>query len=290
MRTVRFNENERLRLGPPSYMHSALTTLIDRLDSPVMSGTDVVRWGCPVPSFGDLSSSRVATLGLNPSNREFMDEAGRELEGPFRRFHTLNSLGLSSWSEVDARHLRLILETCSTYFGGNPYDRWFKILDQVVSGAEASFYSKTCGACHLDLIPYATARKWTELTARQRSSLLNIAADTLGLLLRDSPVRILILNGRSVVENFQDMAGVCLERTEMAAWSLPRQSKRNVVGLAYWGVVESLSGISLSRKMLVLGYNHNLQGSFGVTAKVIRAVRSWVAQAVRSWHGEIAGS
>ncbi len=261
-------------------MHTTLTTLIDRLDSPAVSGTDVIRWGCPIPSFGDLSSSRVAALGLNPSNREFVDELGDELQGPFRRFHTLKSLGLASWSEVDARHLRLILESCRTYFLGNPYDRWFKRLDKVVSGAKASFYSKSCGACHLDLIPYATKRKWTELTAQRRSSLMNVAADTLGLLLRDSPVRILILNGRSVVEHFQDMAGTWLERQEMPAWSLPRQSKPDVTGLAYRGVVGTLSGISLSHEVLVLGYNHNLQGSFGVTTEVIHAIRDWIAQAV----------
>lgn len=265
----------------PGYrMHTALTTLIDRLDSPAVSGTDVIRWGCPVPSFGDLSSARVATLGLNPSNREFVDELGEELQGAFRRFHTLASLGLRSWSDVDARHLRLILESCRTYFLGNPYDRWFKRLDQVVSGAKASFYNASCGACHLDLIPYATARKWTELTARQRSSLLAVAADTLGLLLRDSPVRILILNGRSVVGQFQDIAGICLERQQMPAWSLTRQPKPDVAGLAYRGLVHTLSGIRLPHEILVLGYNHNLQSSFGLTKRVILAIRDWISRAV----------
>jgi hypothetical protein len=266
-------------LVDPSYrMHKTLTTLIDRLDSPAVSGTDVIRWGCPVPSFGDLSSARVATVGLNPSNREFVDEQGNELQGPFRRFHTLRSLGLTSWSGVDARHMRLILESCRSYFFGNPYDRWFKRLNQVVSGAKASFYDPSCAACHLDLIPYATKRKWTELTARQRASLLAIAADTLGLLLRDSSVRTLILNGRSVVEQFEDIAGICLERQQMRAWSLPRRPKRHVIGIAYRGVVDTLSGIRLPHEIMVLGYNHNLQSSFGVTTEVIRAIRGWIAQ------------
>ncbi len=265
----------------PSYrMHTALTTLIDRLDGPAVSGTDVIRWGCPVPSFGDLSSARVATVGLNPSNREFVDELGNELQGPFRRFHTLTSLGLRSWSDVDARHLRLILESCCTYFLGNPYDTWFKKMDHLVSGAKVSFYDPSCGACHLDLSPYATARKWTELTARQRSLLLAATADTLGLLLKDSPVRVLILNGRSVVEQFQDVAGICLEQQQMPSWSLSRQAKRDVVGIGYKGVVETLSGVRLPRKITVLGYNHNIQSSFGVTTEVIRAIRSWIAQSI----------
>src|SRR5258708_6676387 len=180
-------------------MHATLTALINRLDSPAASATDVIKWGSPVPSFGDLSSSRVASVGLNPSNREFVDDLGDELAGTSRLFHTLNSLGIRSWSETDARHLRLILDSCREYFARNPYDRWFKKLDRVVSAAGASFYGASRGACHLDLVPYATECKWTELTGRQRSLLLALAADTLGLLLRDSAVAVLILNGQSVV-------------------------------------------------------------------------------------------
>lgn len=259
-------------------MHSALTTLIDRLDSPGVLGASVIRWGCPVPAFGDLSSSQVATLGLNPSNREFLDKSGNELQGTLRRFHTLKSLGLTSWSDVDARHLRLILTSCRRYFLGNPYDTWFKKLDLVVAGAKASYYDVSSRACHLDLIPYATVRKWTDLTAIQRSSLLAVVGDTLGLLLRDSPVRILILNGSSVVDKFENIAGICLEKQAMPAWSLPRRSTPDVTGFAYQGVVETLSGIGLRHKILVLGFNHNLQSSFGVTSEVIRSISGWVAR------------
>lgn len=258
-------------------MHPALTTLIDRLDGPVVAGTDVIRWGCPVPSFGDLSRARVATVGLNPSNREFVDGSGKELQGPHRRFHTLASLGLTSWSDTDARHLRLIIESCCAYFLGNPYDTWFKRMDQVVSGADASFYDAESPACHLDLIPYATERKWTDLTTRQRSALLAASADTLGLLLRDSPVRILILNGRSVVEQFQEIADVHLEQEQMPSWSLSRQSHRDVLGVGYKGLVDTICGIKLAHEITVLGYNHNIQSSFGVTSKVIRAIRDWIS-------------
>lgn len=258
-------------------MYSTLITLLDRLDSSAVSGTNVIRWGCPVPSFGDLSNSQVATLGLNPSNREFVDQSGNELQGTSRRFHTLTSLGINSWSEVDVRHLRMILESCRTYFSVNPYDRWFKKLDRIVSGTEASFYNVSYQACHLDLIPFATECKWTELSAGQRSHLISIASDTLGLLLRDSPVHILILNGMSVVQHFQDVAGVTLDSQEMPTWSLPRQSKPDVKGVAYWGLVDSLSGIALDRKVLILGFNHNIQSSFGVTTEVVYAIRRWVA-------------
>lgn len=260
-------------------MHTTLTTLIDRLDSPKMSGTDVIRWGAPVPSFGDLSRAKVATVGLNPSNREFMDDRGDELEGLHRRFHTLKSLGIRTWSEVAARHLRLILDSCRTYFLGNPYDRWFKRLDYVVTGAKASYYSVSANACHLDLIPYATSRKWTDLTSHQRSSLLANAADSLALLLRDSGIRVLILNGTSVVEQFQEITGLRLEREQMHQWTLSRRRKPGVIGFAYRAYIDSLCGVTLPQCMLVLGYNHNLQSSFGVTTEAVVAIREWVAQA-----------
>jgi len=254
-----------------------LVTLVDRLVSLPLSEAEVISWGCPVLSFGDLANSRVATLGLNPSSREFVDGTGAELEGTFRRFHTLNSLGIESWLDVDARHLHLILDSCRSYFLGNPYDRWFRVLDQVVSGAGASFYDESRAACHLDLVPYATACKWTELTAHQRSLLLDVACDTLGLLLRDSPVRILILNGSSVVEQFQGVTGTCLERREMPAWSLMRAPKPDIVGVSYKGMVCKVAGVTLPQEIKVLGYNHNLQSSFGVTKRVVSAIRDWIS-------------
>lgn len=263
-------------------MHATLTTLINRLDTAAITGSDVIRWGCPVLSFGDLSTSKVATLGLNPSNREFVDRSGNELQGAYRRFHTLNSLGIDSWSEVDARHLRLILDMCRLYFLGNPYDGWFRRLDAVVSGTRASYYDGAAvTACHLDLIPYATARKWTELTGNQRSLLMDVAGDTLGLLLRDSPVRILILNGRSVVRHFEDISDTRLECFNRPTWSLTRESKCDVPGIAYKGLVEYVAGVALRHKVLVLGFNHNIQSSFGVTTNVIHSIRRWIARASR---------
>lgn len=261
-------------------MQLPLATLINRLDSSAVSGTSVIKWGCPIPSFGDLSRSRVATLGLNPSNREFVDLEGRELAGTSRRFHTLNSLGLESWFEANWRHLQLILESCRRYFDGNPYDRWFRALDGIVSATQASYYNRSYPASHLDLIPYATSKKWTDLNTSERSSLLTVAQDTLGILLRDSPVEILVLNGISVVNAFESVSESHLEKRVMATWSLPRSTGRNVRGFAYQGKVDTVAGIRLGRKILVLGFNHNIQSSFGVTTRVQSAIRQWISRAI----------
>lgn len=263
-------------------MHATLAALIDRLDDRELAKTDVIKWGAPVPSFGDLSKSKIATVGLNPSNREFLDDAGSELQGISRRFHTLRSLGIADWSDADARHMRVMLDSCRMYFSMNPYDAWFKKLDQVLARTEHSFYGSDSGACHLDLVPYATSKKWGEIPPQQRSSLLSVAADTLGLLLRDSPVRVLVLNGISVVTNFEKMTSTTLTRKRMPRWSLPRRDAPNVQGFSYRSIIDTLSGVRLPQRILILGYNHNIQSSFGVTTAVITAIRNWIGREAAS--------
>lgn len=259
-------------------MQTTLASLLERLDNKALSSAQVIPWSSPIPSFGDLSHSTVATLGLNPSNREFVDIQGKELDGSFRRFHTLKSLGLRKWSDATAQHQKLIMRSCHRYFYKNPYDGWFKGLDKIISGTKASYYDMSVKACHLDLIPYATACKWTELTSQQRSLLLALAGDTLGLLIKDSPVRLLILNGKTVIENLQKISDVNFKEESIPDWTLPRKSGIGVRGIAYSGTVKEVAGVHLDREVHVLGFNHNIQSSFGVTTRVKNAIRNWITK------------
>ena len=259
-------------------MYSTLATLIDHLDGRNTDQESVITWGAPVPAFGDPSKSRVATLGINPSNREFVDESGTELVGDARRFHTLSSLSLSSWGDVDSRHLLLIVSSCREYFRRNPYDQWFKRLDQVVVGTGASFYDEMSSACHLDLIPYATSQKWTDLSPSQRAGLLKANTAALGSLLRDSSVEVLILNGRAVVDHLQRAAAVTLRTEERPMWRLRRKGSQGVAGISYEGWISRIGNVDLGRKIFVAGFNHNLQSSYGVTAEVVREIRHWISE------------
>ena len=257
---------------------AALITLSERLDDEALVGAGVLPWGSPVPAFGDLLNSRVATVGINPSTREFVDETGRELSGQSRRFHTLSSLQLNSWSEVDARHLELMLSSYDLYFSENPYERWFNRLNAIVVGANASYYDPSQPACHLDIVPFATGKKWSNLDRWQRSALLEAAGNSLALTLRSSLADTLILNGSTVVKAFQRMAGIRLQEDAVPSWALARKSTTDVNGLAYRGQIDSLAGVNLRRNILVLGFNHNLQSSFGVSTQIVVAIRDWVAE------------
>jgi hypothetical protein len=260
-------------------MTGTLSRLIQRLGEEDLSAVRVIPWSSPVPTFGDPENAQVATLGLNPSNLEFVDERGDELDGPRRRFHTLSSLGLQRWSDASKKDERLIWEACCRYFGRNPYDNWFRQLDYIIGQTRASYYQG--GACHLDLIPFATSCKWTDLAADQKRSLLTIGSDVLGPLLSDSRIRVLVLNGRSVVSSFAEFAGVTFAERRMERWDLARRSSR-VPGYAYMATIDRLGGQSIGRDVLVLGFNHNIQSSFGVTRMVRHDIRQWIGTTARA--------
>ncbi len=67
----------------------------------------------------------------------------------------------------------------------------------------------------------------------------------------------------------------------MRDWTLPRREGPGVTGFAFRGRVRHLFGVDLGRSVLILGYNHNIQSSFGVTTEVKGAIRNWIAQSVK---------
>jgi len=257
-----------------------LIPLLENIENPKYDNLHIIKWGSPVVSFGDLYSSKIATLGINPSNKEFVNSKGDELSGYERRFHTLNSLRLSNWSEAENEQLEQITELCKEYFHRNPYDNWFKKLDYVISGSSMSYYFPSSEACHLDLIPYATSKKWSDLSNNQRSTLLNLSSDFLGNLLKDSEIQAIILNGQTVVDNLEKVCSTSFIKTEMGNWALKRKRSSDIKGYSYKGNIDSIGCTKLKRKIKVLGYNHNIQSSYGISNKIHNSIREWVSNEI----------
>jgi hypothetical protein len=245
--------------------------------------SNILEYGAPVPSFGDPDSATVATLGLNPSCFEFINRDGAELDGEIRRFPTLGSLGITSWEQASDVHLSSIASSCSTYFKRNPYDSWFGQLDALLRAANFSYYGDS-GACHFDLVPYATICKWSDLSVRERKLLIDLSGTTLAELIEQSAVRALILNGASVVSEFEKLVGNQLPKIQMDEWTLPRKSGQGVRGYAVSGRVHAIAGKPLSRPLLVIGFNHNIQSSFGVTSRVRNAIAHWIGRELKDLH------
>ena len=75
----------------------------------------------PVLFFGDLFQARAVTVGLNPSDREYVDRSGNELEGALRRFETMASLGAAARDALTADQCERAIATMRDYYGpGKP--------------------------------------------------------------------------------------------------------------------------------------------------------------------------
>jgi hypothetical protein len=116
----------------------------------------------PVLFFGDPFTSRVATIGINPSRQEYLSPDGHELDGAQRRFETLRSLGVSSRSSLDDIKAKVAIERMRQYFYPNrPVYSWFNGLARVLEGMGFSFRDRS--AVHLDLVQEATDPVWSQL-------------------------------------------------------------------------------------------------------------------------------
>ncbi|WP_123498251.1 hypothetical protein [Pseudomonas frederiksbergensis] len=262
-------------------MYETLSKLVSLMNNQDLIDSEIVEWGSPIPVFGEVKHSSIATLGLNPSNREFMTPDGTELTGGLRRFHSLSSLELEEWTDITSLHLEKIWNKCTRYFQDNPYDGWFKSLDILISGTNSSYYSTLFPACHLDLVPYATHRKWANLSTGQKSKLLQVSGNALGEILRDSPINTIVLNGRTVAENLIRISDAVFEVETIPQWSLPRSNGKMVAGVAYRGSISNVSGVDLGRRIEILGFNHNIQSSFGVTTQVRKSIQEWITVCIQ---------
>jgi hypothetical protein len=251
-----------------------VASMLNRLKS--YTCEELIPWAAPIPCFGNIQKATTATLGINPSNREFVNENGHELVGNQRRFHTLKSLELQNWSQAGAGDIDQILESCSEYFFRNPYSTWFNRLNPIVAATGRSYYDRLFPACHIDLLPFATDSKWGSLSLTRRRQILRDNSDLLLEVIQASSLKLIILNGQSVVSEFMAVTRVSLEAEEMPNWALPRASGDHVVGVAYSGVCEKIDGRTLARPLKVLGFNHNIQSSFGVTGEAVRNIAQWV--------------
>lgn len=260
-------------------MRAIIPTMLERLSQ--SDHEELICWASPVPCFGDLRTARVATVGINPSNREFVDAAGSELDGERRRFQTLRSLGLGDWLDADENAIDEIVDSCLEYFFRNPYGGWFNRLNPIVSATGSSYYDRLFPACHLDLLPFATDAKWGTLPPSRKRDILQANADLLSGLIAASRLDLIILNGQSVVTEFVAMTGVGLDSEEMPGWELPRSNGQPVAGIAYSGTCTELDGRELSTPLRILGFNHNIQSSFGVTSGVIQNISAWVKRESR---------
>lgn len=265
----------------PDWFLIMVSRLVEELGQTARRTTGIIPWACPVPVFGDIMSATIATVAINPSNLEFMDGDGQELSVQKRRLETLSSLGLSNWTDINDQQVRSICAACIDYFQVNPYLRWFNGLQDLLTDIGLSYHSSDECLCHLDLIPFATNQKWTDLKPVQRRLLYDISGSTFGDLLTNSSIKVLILNGATVIKEVERFTHVKLKRRKMPSWALPRGKGDAVKGFSYEGRLQIAGRSHSDSDIFVLGFNHNMQSSYGVSRKVKDAIRAWLTTRIQ---------
>lgn len=240
----------------------------------------------PVVTFGRFREAEIATIGLNPSLREFVDNEGHELTGSARRFHTLSSLGISSFSEAADYDVLRMINLCQRYFDAKSADIQFRALDDLLApmGASYTFANRPKHlACHLNLVQSATRTRWRDLSPWQRNKLLTVEVPFLLQLIRLIPARLLILNGALVVSHFAHHTGVSLTSVGKPNWTMTDTRGKAVKGIAYKCTTTHLGGIDLGREILVLGYSPTLQGQWGLASPISESIARWLAHESQGW-------
>jgi hypothetical protein len=173
--------------------------LLTRLRTPPSPST--VAGSLPVLFFGDLLSAEIVTVGLNPSDQEYLDRSGGLLSGVTQRFATLTAASRDLLSDQQCHHA---IERMRNYFDdGMPvYRSWFAPVERVLDGFGASFGSRR--AAHLDLVQEATSPTWSSLPPGEKAYLLDRDLPFLLWQIRRFPIRTVLCTSSTVGKQLRD--------------------------------------------------------------------------------------
>nr|WP_314494594.1 hypothetical protein [uncultured Chryseobacterium sp.] len=234
----------------------------------------IIKEYVPILYFGDLQNSKIATVGLNPSDREYYDTKGKSSN----RFLSKQSLNVSSWNEISRDEILKVKTSFDFYFSNKPYKSWFNRLEDLLTESEFSYYFPYNNMVHLDIIPVATKSKWGNLSISDKDSLITSFGSYLEYLIMESNIEICILNGQGVVDNFQKVFKQTIHKERVIEWDIKTKNKV-VKGNCYKITVNQHN-----KKILILGYNHNIQSSFGVSKDLVISIRKWIKNEISNFY------
>lgn len=127
----------------------------------------------PVLFFGQWKTSKVVTVGLNPSKREFHDKDGVPLKGGQQRFCHWPKGDLMQVDEafMDEAFMDEAFRRAEGYFTlGNAYEEWFRHYGPFLEALGCSYGNGS--ACHTDYeSPFATKPGIGKLPPKDRERL-----------------------------------------------------------------------------------------------------------------------
>ncbi|MFP3042406.1 hypothetical protein LQZ19_11375 [Treponema primitia] len=174
--------------------------IIERIKRRIDPNMFITPQTTPIVFFGNYDKSKVCTISLNPSDKEFIDNSNDLLD--FKNNERLCSrkkLRRNDNEELTDDEANAVLKYCNEYFKVHPYKGWFDPLDYFIKHfGNYSYYDDTC--VHLDLVQWATTPKWNDVPQNIRQRHLNNDLPVLKYLL-NKDFEVMFLNGKTVVDN-----------------------------------------------------------------------------------------
>jgi len=233
----------------------------------------------PVLWFGNhKQENKIVTVGLNPSYGEFFKNQedareGRYLEPSEQRFYVYSEKDLENIE--DPTVLNNVLQSYDRYFNKNPYTRWFGKpggynVELFINQLDASFYGeKQIGCVHIDLFPFVTTEKFSDLNRQQIYEAFNDSwfrehhQDLVSYL----KPKLIIAFGRSTVE--------LLNQHFDYALLFDREFKHNNRRYAKYSVaVQTISGANIP----ITGLSVNLGNPRGFSKKLLKMLSKQITQ------------
>lgn len=217
--------------------------IIEFIKKPIPVGNDVVTRSVPICFFGDIENAKIATLSLNPSDKEFRNTQKRLVDRDWLPGCPSDTSALSEFEACE------VYDSCIDYFQNNPYKAWFGSISNKngMSGFmkrkyDASYYEGTL--VHLDITPWATKQKWRKLSDSTKNALVREYASYLKFVLDNSDFDVIYVNGKAVKEALETALNIQFTMTPI---KLPINSKSEKYECVY------------NNKTHIVGINHNFQ-------------------------------
>lgn len=206
-----------------------LDRLIKRTMEAFPKNAPIVEHSTPVVAFGDCTTARVATLGINPSYEEFQDSSGELLKGKEKRLVDHESLGGEFTGGLSVSQAEKVIAGCSKYFLNRPFE-WFDDIENVVLKPNGITYSSG-EACHLDVIQWATNPIWSKITNQQECiSLLENDSEFLKFQITSQGYDFIFLNGNTVIKQVKSLNLVKLQHAGFTSFGHGVRKSRLWIG------------------------------------------------------------
>lgn len=178
--------------------------ILEYIKQPIPQNTNmpIMEQSIPVPFFGDIENAHIATISINPSNREFENDKGTFLSGSDKRFTDRELLGVKDTDFLSDRQSEEVYASLMNYFHKNPYYKgWFRTLDNYAGSILGGSYDDGT-MVHLDIYPWATKQKWNNLSVSEKKNALQ-KYNLLKKILLNRNFKYIYINGKQTKEQME---------------------------------------------------------------------------------------